>query len=63
VRALLARRVVVDARNLYDPARMATHGLHYVSLGRPSHPAADRAAAPRPTVPRPVGVPGVPSLT
>jgi UDPglucose 6-dehydrogenase len=32
----LARRVVVDARNLYDPPRMAELGFRYCSIGRPS---------------------------
>jgi UDPglucose 6-dehydrogenase len=27
--------VVVDARNLYDPARMRAHGFRYASIGRP----------------------------
>ena len=30
----LARPVVVDARNLYDPQRMAALGFHYQSIGR-----------------------------
>lgn len=32
---LLAHRVVVDLRNLYDPARMRDMGISYMSLGRP----------------------------
>ena len=33
---LLADRAVFDGRNLYEPARMARHGLHYESIGRPT---------------------------
>jgi UDPglucose 6-dehydrogenase len=33
-RKLLARPVVVDARNLYDPARMRKAGFTYASIGR-----------------------------
>jgi UDPglucose 6-dehydrogenase len=33
-RRLLKRRVVVDARNLYEPARMREHGFTYDSIGR-----------------------------
>ncbi len=32
---LLRRPVVVDFRNLYDPAAMAAAGFHYLSIGRP----------------------------
>ena len=35
---LLADRAVFDGRNLYEPGRMARHGLHYVSIGRPTVP-------------------------
>jgi UDPglucose 6-dehydrogenase len=34
MREALARPAVVDARNLYDPARMAALGFHYQSIGR-----------------------------
>ena len=34
-RELMRRPVVVDARNLYDPARMRQAGFTYASIGRP----------------------------
>jgi UDPglucose 6-dehydrogenase len=34
VRSKMRRPVVVDARNLYDPARMREHGFTYASIGR-----------------------------
>ena len=34
VLAKMRRPVVVDARNLYDPARMREHGFTYASIGR-----------------------------
>jgi UDPglucose 6-dehydrogenase len=43
MRAALARPAVVDARNLYDPQRMAALGFHYQSIGRA--PAGPEAAA------------------
>jgi UDPglucose 6-dehydrogenase len=36
VKATLKRPLIVDARNLYDPAKMASIGLTYHSLGRPA---------------------------
>jgi len=35
VKALLRRPVVVDLRNIYEPAEMAAAGFAYTSLGRP----------------------------
>jgi len=34
-RSLMRRPVVVDCRNLYDPARVRQHGFTYESIGRP----------------------------
>jgi UDPglucose 6-dehydrogenase len=34
VRALLARRVLVDGRNLYEPARLTRLGFRYAGIGR-----------------------------
>jgi UDPglucose 6-dehydrogenase len=36
LRALLAYPIVVDGRNLYDPATMSTAGFNYYSIGRPA---------------------------
>ena len=33
--SLMKRPIVVDARNLYDPARMRQQGFKYASIGRP----------------------------
>ena len=35
VKLLMAQPVVVDLRNVYDPAEMAASGFHYASVGRP----------------------------
>ncbi len=35
LKELLTRPLIVDLRNLYDPAKMAATGLRYVSVGRP----------------------------
>ncbi|CBH23612.1 UDP-glucose 6-dehydrogenase [Salinibacter ruber M8] len=37
VRDLLAKPIVFDGRNLYDPARMVEMGFEYQSIGRPSY--------------------------
>jgi UDPglucose 6-dehydrogenase len=34
--SLMKQRIIVDARNLYDPRRMAERGFKYASIGRPS---------------------------
>jgi UDPglucose 6-dehydrogenase len=36
VHALLARPLVIDGRNLFDPEKMREHGFEYISVGRPS---------------------------
>ena len=35
IKALLKQPVVIDGRNLYDPAFMRTLGIEYMSIGRP----------------------------
>ena len=39
VARLLDRPLVIDLRNIYQPAEMAAAGLSYVSIGRPPRPA------------------------
>ena len=34
IKSTLRRPIIVDGRNLYDPARMRRHGFTYVSIGR-----------------------------
>jgi UDPglucose 6-dehydrogenase len=35
LKKLLRRGLIVDLRNIYEPAKVAGAGLHYVSIGRP----------------------------
>ncbi len=43
---LLRYPIIIDGRNLYDPAVMIDHGFTYLSVGRPVvHPARDMASA------------------
>ena len=40
--------IIIDGRNMYDPAELASHGFTYLSVGRPSiHQTRDSIAAPR----------------
>jgi UDPglucose 6-dehydrogenase len=34
MKAALKRPLIVDGRNLYDPARMRENGFTYLSIGR-----------------------------
>jgi UDPglucose 6-dehydrogenase len=36
LRALVKYPIVLDGRNLYDPAKMVEHGFSYYSVGRPA---------------------------
>jgi len=42
----LARPLMVDGRNLFEPARMAAMGFEYYGVGRPFHPVAERVNVP-----------------
>ncbi|MCP3956387.1 MAG: UDP-glucose/GDP-mannose dehydrogenase family protein [bacterium] len=45
LKRLLHRPLVIDLRNIYQPAQMAAAGFHYVSVGRPEgRPAPEMAA-------------------
>jgi UDPglucose 6-dehydrogenase len=46
LRGLMQGRVVIDLRNIYDPAAMDTAGLDYSSIGRPRNPRSNSAATP-----------------
>ncbi|GLC24312.1 UDP-glucose dehydrogenase family protein [Roseisolibacter agri] len=62
IRAALARPIVVDGRNLWDPAKLAALGFAYYSIGRVTARAPELAIA----LPRPVAAadapPTVPSV-
>ena len=45
LRALLRQPVVVDLRNIYEPAKVESAGLRYVSIGRPARARAPREAS------------------
>src|SRR5712671_3883038 len=48
LRKLLKYPIVIDGRNLYDPAVMSAHGFSYHSVGRPETLTEDSTAAIRP---------------
>jgi UDPglucose 6-dehydrogenase len=46
LRSILRYPIVIDGRNLYDPADMVRHGITYLSVGRPAaHPVRNVAPA------------------
>ena len=45
---LLANPLVIDLRNIYQPAEMATAGLSYISIGRPARVAQPQSPAQSP---------------
>jgi UDPglucose 6-dehydrogenase len=48
LRKLLKYPIVIDGRNLYDPAFMSAHGFSYYSVGRPAAMTEEGTAAIRP---------------
>jgi UDPglucose 6-dehydrogenase len=48
LRKLLKYPLVIDGRNLYDPAAMSAHGFSYYSVGRPAAQTEDLPAGIRP---------------
>jgi UDPglucose 6-dehydrogenase len=48
LRQLLKYPIVIDGRNLYDPAAMSAHGFSYYSVGRPAALTEDLPAGIRP---------------
>jgi UDPglucose 6-dehydrogenase len=48
LRKLMKYPIVIDGRNLYDPATMSAHGFSYYSVGRPTALAEEAASASRP---------------
>ena len=47
MRAAMARPLIIDGRNLYEPVSVASHGFEYVSIGRRTVGAGDELAARR----------------
>ncbi len=52
---LLTQPLIVDLRNIYEPAKIVAAGFRYVSLGRGEAAPAAAAMQPRPGVEQPVG--------
>jgi UDPglucose 6-dehydrogenase len=48
LRRLMKYPIVIDGRNLYDPATMSEHGFSYYSVGRPTALAEEAASVTRP---------------
>jgi len=42
LRTLLVQPIIIDLRNIYEPAKVESAGFHYISIGRP---AAEREAS------------------